>query len=468
MVISCGQMNIRRRLVWSVLVWAVLGLCLVGLSATGAWAESGGRGQLKIQLGATADRDSLLAEIEYYSRMVGTWRDTLSENGEGFALTGEQRDRLQKSIGDISKVIESIGEELSGLALEISDNRISLVNEAGEGIVINIPENLDEQVSAGIEAIAGAILQELPDSVSFAHPRHWDWSGFGSNKQVVPRHVRYGNVVKIGETAVVSAEEDVRGNVVVIFGDAEIAGRVSGSVVCVWGNLVLRDTAEVEGRVVVTGGSLERDAGAAVQDVVTIDPWQNGRSRGWSGLFGYGWLMALASQGFFMLTVLAAISVVVVWPQRRLDSALAALRGAPMPSLGLGVLAAVLGHSVVLSLMVVLVLTLIGVPLALLVVLAILAVAVLAVALYGVVLGDWLCLRFGASCPHRWQSVVVGLTALHLVSFAGAVLGAVSPFRGLASLVIGLGMTIKLGAYLIGLGALVLSRFGSKVPQGID
>ena len=68
--------------------------------------------------------------------------------------------------------------ELSQLEFEIKDNTISLVNEAGEGIIINIPENLDEHLSEGLEILSQVILSELPDSIDFDHTHSWDWTSF--------------------------------------------------------------------------------------------------------------------------------------------------------------------------------------------------------------------------------------------------------------------------------------------------
>ncbi len=109
----------------------------------------------------TADRDSLMTEIKTYSQMIRGLRDSLSGDGYDLQLSAAQREKIEGNISDISQVIERISDELSRMEFEIKDNRISLVNESGEGIIINVPEDLDEQLSQGIEAITKIILSEF-------------------------------------------------------------------------------------------------------------------------------------------------------------------------------------------------------------------------------------------------------------------------------------------------------------------
>lgn len=416
----------------------------------------------EVMTNGTTDRDSLRTEIQHYTEMIRSLRDSLTGADSGLDLSPAQREQLEGSIDDISQVIERISDEMSRMEFEIKDNRISLVNEAGEGIVINVPEDLDEQVSQGIEAITKVILSELPDSIDFDHSNKWDWNRFQPKPPPPSRRIINGNIVKVWDDVQISDKEDVRGNVVVIFGDAEISGRVDGSVVTVFGNLLLAETAEVTGTVVAAGGYLDQDPGARVDDVVAVDPLRRGQGDGWFGLLAHDGMSFLIYEGTFLLTVLLAVVAVAATPGRRFDRITAYLRSAPMPSLGVGVLAAMGGHLLVAVLMAVLILTVIGLPLALLVGLLLLVVVVVSVAVCGAVVGERLCAVFGGRCHSPWLVVLVGMTALHLVSFLGSVLGLTGGSEALASGAIVCGMAIKIVAYLLGLGALVLSRFGSR------
>jgi len=170
----------------------------------------------------SSSRDSLMVEIRRYSRMIGDMRDSLTHGGGDHDLSHEQRLVIEQNIEEISQVVEQIGVELSELEFEIKDNTISLVNEAGEGIIINIPENLDEHLSEGLEILSQIILSELPDSIDFDRDHGWDWSGFAPHTPNAPRKIVQGNIIKIGDDLHVPAGDDVRGDVVVVFGNAEI------------------------------------------------------------------------------------------------------------------------------------------------------------------------------------------------------------------------------------------------------
>ena len=412
----------------------------------------------------TTSRDSLMVEIRKYSRMVAEMRDSLSQGGMDIELSDEQREAMEENIENISEVIGTIGVELSQLEFEIRDNTISLVNEAGEGIIINIPENLDEHLSEGLEILSQVILSELPDSIDFDATQGWDWSSFAPHAPPAPRKIVHGNVIKVWDDLHVSRHEDIRGDVVVVFGNAEISGRVDGNVVVVFGNLLLDESAEVTSKIVSVGGRLDQDPGAEVGDVVAVDLLPGDRDSGLLGYLGQGILPFLMCQGTFLLTLILAIIAVVAAPQQRFESVMATLRQSPGPSLGVGLVTALVGHLVVAILMVVLILTVIGVPLALLVFLALVIVIIVSVAVCGAALGSRICRMLGTGCSKPWLTVVVGMAVLHLVSFLGSVVSMSDNLGPIADTLVVLGVVIKTLAFLFGLGALVLSRFGSKNP----
>jgi len=412
----------------------------------------------------TSSRDSLMIEIRRYSRMVAEMRDSLKYRDDDIDLSEEQRLILEENIVEISDVIESIGTELSQLEFEIKGNRISLVNEAGEGIIINIPENLDEHLSEGLEILSQVILSELPDSIDFDHAHGWDWSGFAPPKPPKARKMVHGNIIKVRDDLQVPAHEDVRGDVVVVFGNCEISGRVDGNVVVVFGNLLLDDNSEVTGKIVSVGGRLDKDADAEAGDVVSVDLWPGDRDGSLAGWFGQGILPFMMCQGTFLLTILLAVIAVVAAPRKRFQSITSTLKASPGPALGLGLVTSIIGHLVVLVLMAVLILTVIGVPLALLVFLALVIVVLISVAVSGAVLGNRVCAMLGTDCSRPWFNVVLGMSLLHLVSFVGSVASLSPGLEALANVLVICGILIKTLAFLFGLGALALSRFGTRHP----
>ncbi len=412
----------------------------------------------------TADRDSLMSEIRRYTAMIGDLRDSL-ETGRGeLRFSPEQKLRLEESIGEISKVVERISAELGRMEFEVRDNTISLLDEAGEGIVITIPENLDEQLSEGFHALSEIILSELPDTVRMDAQRHLTWLGKKPPKPPASaRKLVQGDIVKVGDDLLVAGNEDVRGDVVVVMGNAEIRGRVDGTVVVILGNLQLGEDAEVTGEVVAVGGRLDRAEGAVAGGVTVIDPVGSRRSLTPQTVLGGGVRGFLLSQAFFLAMLVVAVIAAVATPEARFQAMERSLAGAPAVTFGIGLLAAIGGHVVAIVLIAVLVLTVIGIPVALLAWLLMVILGVVATAVVASLLGEKLLGAVGWSTSGRWVRVLVGVAMLHTLSLLGGLLGVV----GGGAAAVGLsavGFMVKVTAYLLGLGALASTRFGSSRP----
>jgi len=411
---------------------------------------------------AVENRDSLMAEIRRYRGMVDSMRDSLAGRNIEISLSDEQKEMLRENIDEALKAVERIADQVSELEFQIEGNRISLINDAGEGIVINIPENLDEQLSQGFHVLSEMILKDLPDSVDLESTHRWNWSNFIPEAPAPPRKTIQGNIVKVGDDLHILAKEEIKGNVLIALGNAEISGKVDGTVVALFGNLLLDDSSEVTGRIVSIGGSLDQQPGASAHDLVSVDLWRGPSGDGLFGTWGSGPAGFLMRQGTFLLTVLLAVLAIMVTPRDRLAAITGSLRASPAPALGLGVVGATLGSVAALLLIAVLVLTVIGVPLALLVFLVLLVGVVLAVGVCGATVGVRLCDLLGQECHAPWLAALVGMTALHLVSFLGGVAGLTGSLGVLASGLSALGALIKVLAFFLGLGAILASRLGTR------
>ena len=409
-------------------------------------------------------RDSLVVMIHRYSQLISAMHDSLSlaELGLGIELDPQDKAKLERSIQGFTRLIEEIGTELGDMDLEIANNQISLLDDQGEGIVINLPENIDDQLSQGLHLVTQMILSELPDSVGFFPGDEDGWRDVTilSSRREHERKIIQGNIVKVWDRLQVTEREDVRGDVVVVFGDAEISGRIDGDVVVVFGDLQLTGSAEVTGEVVTIGGRLDQDPDAEVSDVVVVDPWRRLGS-GPEAFFSSGPLSFLLGQGEFLVMLALCILAFSLAPRGRLERSTRLLTGRPLPSLLAGLFGSLGLHFLALLVIAVLVLTVIGIPVALLVGVALVLLGVLSVGLVALVLGRRVCRQFSAGCGSLWGAMTVGLLALHLVSFMGQLLGIWAVFSSLGTLLVILGASIKLAAYFFGLGALVLSRLGS-------
>jgi len=409
---------------------------------------------------AEAGRDSLLREIQVNTRLIRQLRDSLVvEDGER-GLSEVQRLRFEHSIDDISEVIESISGELGRMELEIQDNTIRLVDERGDGIIIRIPENLDETLSEGLQAVTRMVLENLPDTLSVPdESRTWSWSRFGVPAPEKPRRVSEGNIVRVGDNLLVGGREDVRGTAVVVLGDAEIEGRVDGNVVVVFGNLLLDDHAEVTGTVVTVGGRYDRGQGAEVGDEFILPLF--GGLRGIRSLFSErGGGTFVACQGLFVFMLAVALLAVMGAPAKRFRRVTQTLEANPIGSAGMGALVTLVVHLGAIVLAAVLVLTVVGLPLALLLAAAMLVAGVVATSVAAAVVGERICASRGG-CPSRVLAVTIGMTVLHLPSFLGSLLGMVAALGSVGAVFSVLGAGIKIVAYLLGIGALVFSRLGS-------
>jgi hypothetical protein len=273
-----------------------------------------------------------------------------------------------------------------------------------------------------------------------------------------PRRVIHGNLVRVGQSVVVSVDEDVRGNVVVVFGDCEVRGRVEGNVVTVGGGLNLRDEAEVSGTVVAVGGRLAADAGAETGDTVSLDWLDGGAGAGVGRLLDHRVLTFVLTQSLFLMTLLAALVAVAASPAGRLAAVLARLRGDPARVFGVGAVLTLTAPLVLAVLTALLIITVIGVPVALLLALGVAAVVVLALSATGVVVGE----KLGAAGRPAPLSVALGLVVLHLVSFLASLLNLMGAPQAIVMTLLVIGLLVKGAALSLGLGAMVMTRLGSR------
>lgn len=409
--------------------------------------------------GSSSSLDSLRQEIQKYSKAIGCLRDSLELDQTELELSDEQRQRLEETLEDFTGVVESISGQLSKMELEVANNRISLLDEKGDGIVIDIPENLDQQISQGFDVLQKAILSEFPDAPEGVKRHSWTW-GLGSRPAPVERKILKGNIIKIGDDLDIASNEDVRGDVVVISGNTTIGGRVDGDVVIILGDLQLAETAEITGDVVTVGGGLEKEPGTDVNDVVVVNPFSR-FSGGFSGLtLGPGfWGLGLGF-GEFVLVLLLALVALGLGSKAKRERSLVVLSGHFGPCLGVGLVGSLVLLLVGLVLIGVLVVTVIGIPVALLVLVALLLVFLLAVGLAALALGRRVCSLGTGSCGPDWVMLILGLILLNAVAFAGQVVGLSSARETLGEVLLLVGTAIKSVALLVGLGALCLTAMG--------
>ena len=253
----------------------------------------------------------------------------------------------------------------------------------------------------------------------------------------------------------VALEENVRvGNDIVVFGgDVQIAGQVGDEVVVFGGRVTLEPTAAVGRNVLLMGGFLDKKEGAVVRGNIERHTDFPAPRFGWNG--GLPMFMPFSTSwnfwdnvfyGFFKNLVntlaLAALgALVLVFLPTQLKQVATVAEYSAAPSLGVGCLT----WLVVPPLIILFIITCLGIPLSLVLAIALIAAIALGWIAISVIIGDKLLNALKAKNIVPILAMIVGVLALWLIT----------------SLPI-LGALIWLFIATLALGAVVLTRFGTR------
>jgi hypothetical protein len=282
--------------------------------------------------------------------------------------------------------------------------------------------------------------------------------------------MRLDDIVTFGGDATVPSGRDVRdvvtmggdarvdgrafGNVVTMGGDADIGGVVVGNVATMGGDIRIRRSGIVFGRLETMGGEVVHEGGGSSTGIAVsmpgsfggqgpdVDGWQRMEDAEGSGFFAT--ITETAEAGLrYALLFLGALLFAFLAPERfgRLHTA---VRRAPLRSIAGGTVAFVAAS----LLSIVLVITIIGIPVAFVLGLALFVAASMGLATVGHLVGQALPVRALEGRP-VWR-LGAGILALFVVTRV--------PFFGWLAFLL---------ALAIGTGAVVLTRFG-KNEVGVD
>ena len=287
----------------------------------------------------------------------------------------------------------------------------------------------------------------------------------------LPRARRREEIVRIGGSVNVDSDEYVQGDVVVIGGSANINGEVDGEVVVVGGSARFGPQAEVHDDITVIGGGVSRDDGAIIRggihEVGIGDmSWRRrgewGRNADWDWMNGI-YPVARLTGTLVRITLLILLTTLVLFVARvPVEQIADRVAADPVKSWFVGFLAEMLFIPVLIMTAVVLAISIIGIPL--LVLLPVAVVALLVIMLVG----------FTAVAYHIGRllqgKVDVLRTRPYAATFAGILL-IVSPvlLARLVGLTGGLGFVVwpiaavgfllEYSVWTAGLGAAALARF---------
>lgn len=282
-----------------------------------------------------------------------------------------------------------------------------------------------------------------------------------------------GDLVVVGGPVTVEDGAVVDGDTAVIGGDVDVAGSIHGNLAVIGGRANLKDTAVVSSDLVLIGSTVVRAPGAriggsTVDALEGIDfdgfelgqfelgrfefgrsfPFFLGAERTSGGLLAGSFLDLVRTLTLVVTTIAIGLVLVAILPDH-LTRVAEAVRNAPLPTLGVG-LGTFFGSLLAILLFV---FTICGIPLAFLGALALVVAGVVGWVSVGYLVGQRLLEEGGADKAGPLPAVASGVLLITLITAA--------PF--------GLGFLFSVIAGAWGLGAVALTRFGTRTyPEAAD
>lgn len=289
--------------------------------------------------------------------------------------------------------------------------------------------------------------------------------------------IKRGDVVRFGEKIKVKEGEKIRGSVVSIGGDIVVRGIVEEDAVSIGGDVYVASTGDVNGSAVSIGGSVTREPGGRIgEDEVSLGP-------GWFPAFWifkapgfhephfrppffFGGLGHFLIKIFWLaMVVLIGMGIVLLFP-KQLDIVEQRVRTSPGKAGLIGFLAEILIVPLLVLVIVLLCITIIGIPL-LIFVIPLFCFAVIAAFFLGYigmanVTAKLVEARAGLDMGSPYVRVALGVLILMLAGLIARVLRLGGGTLGfIATLFAMISWMIFYLACTIGLGAVVMTRFGT-------
>jgi hypothetical protein len=282
------------------------------------------------------------------------------------------------------------------------------------------------------------------------------------DKQYKLYQKRGTDIVKFGEDVFVHQDEMIRGDLVVFGGDVEVEGVVGGNVVVIGGDIDVRSGAEIRGDAVVLGGKLDEDTGAIIQgERVSFNSFFPFRIRPvLTNVHSRMLDLIFVPVKFFLSLILAVL--LILFLGRRVRTSEQQLEDNVLKCFGIGFLTVFVGGFTLAVLTILLCITIIGIPLAFLLIVSSFGVVVLAwtIAAYG--LGTAIRRKSHFQSANDYLIVLIGMLVLFLPGFVGHGLSMIPFLSPLGLMFRIIGFFITIFAEFAGLGALFLSRFGGR------
>ena len=294
-----------------------------------------------------------------------------------------------------------------------------------------------------------------------------------------PRARRREDIVRIGGSVTVDGDEFVRGDVVVIGGSATINGEVDGEVVVVGGSARFGPQADVRGDITVVGGGLSRDPGAVIRGAIKEVgfggiPWRGdwGRHADWDWMNGI-YPVARLTGTLVRVTLLVLLTTLVLFVSKTPVEQIADRVAAdPVKSWFVGFLVEMLFIPVLIMTAVVFAISVIGIPL--LVLLPVAIVALLVVMLVGFTavayhIGRLLQDKVDALRTRPYAATFVGILLIVSPVLLARLVGLTGDLGFIVWPIAAVGFLLEYSVWTAGLGAAALVRFNrpARPPSAV-
>lgn len=278
------------------------------------------------------------------------------------------------------------------------------------------------------------------------------------------------DVVRFGDDVIVDEGEVVEGDAVAIFGSVLVNGVVEGDAVAIGGAVTVGPRGRVDGDGVAIGGGVSRETGGEVRgETVSIGKggdwggeWVNGRymrhHRFPWGFFSRGGRLLIWIVWSVVLVLLALLVLAVA--RRPVENVCARAKREAF-KMGLIGLAAwlLVGPAIVLFLI-----TIIGIPIGLVVIPLLFALALLlGYTGVGLAVGE----RIGGSSGRSaYFNLALGVIALQGVTIIAGIMRIPGSWLGIVGWIVAVvGWAVIFVAATVGLGAVIVTRFGTSAPK---
>jgi hypothetical protein len=268
------------------------------------------------------------------------------------------------------------------------------------------------------------------------------------------------DIVKIAESVFVPAGKVVPGDVVVFGGNAIIEGTVAGSVVVMGGEIRARRGAEIKGDVVAIGGTIEEDEEVVIRGERIL---VGGVASQIGDRLHIGTRTIRAIVSVAMLFVgFVLFLITMLFLRGRVERVSSHVTAYLLKCLGMGVLTSVVGMFALLIVMIPLIITIVGIPLAMVLGISCIGVYVIACTIFVFTVGRAVATRAGID-GGVFAHLLIGIVLLSIPEIMAFVLDSVghAPMAAYVMFKVISGF-VWLFAYVVGLGAIVVSRFGAR------